>query len=344
MPTEIFTKLRDLGLMAMLIPERYGGTDVGYFAYILAIEELSRWSPSIAIAVSVQNSIGGVGPILDAGTDEQKDRFLPRLATSSIGSFCLTEPGAGSDAAALRATARREGNDYILDGTKTYVTNGDVADIFVVMAKTDPGAGHRGISAFVAERDSPGFKIGTKEKKMGLKASGTVEVILDGCRVPAKNLLGQEGQGFKIALASLDGGRIGVGAQAVGLARAALDESRAYAKARVAFGKPIAEFQAIQWKLADMATDVEAARLLVLQAAQMKERGLRVTKEAAMAKLFASEMVQRVCGEAVQIHGGYGFIRDYAVERHFRDSRVMALYEGTSEIQRLVIAREVLRD
>ncbi len=342
-PTDVIGRMAELGLWGMLIPEAYGGSDIGFLSYVLAIEELSRWSPALAIAISVHNSVAA-GPILTFGTEAQKRTYLPRLARDSFGSFCLTEPSAGSDAAALKSTAKPVDDHYLLNGSKIYVTNGDISKIFIVMAKTNLTAGHRGITAFIVERDTPGFVIGTKEKKMGLRASGTVEIALDDCRVPAVNRLGEEGQGFKVAMSALDEGRIGVGAQAVGLARAAFAEARSYAQTRVQFGEPIAKKQAIRWKLANMATEIAAARLLVLRAAQLAERGERVTREAAMAKLYASEMVQRVTNEAVQIHGGYGYIREYAVERAYRDARVMTLYEGTSEIQRYVIARELLGD
>lgn len=342
-PREIITKLEELGLFGIRIPEAHGGAGCDFPTYIVAIEEVARWSASLAITIAVHNSVA-VSPLLRYGNDEQKRRYLPHLATDLIGCFCLTEPGSGSDAASLRTTATRDGDEYVLNGTKVYVTNGDIAGLFVIFAKTDPSAGHRGISAFLADRSTPGLKLGTKEKKMGLRASGTMEVVLEDCRVPVANRLDEEGAGFKIAMTSLDGGRIGVGAQACGVARAALEESLKYAREREQFGKRISEHQAIQHKLADMSTELEAAWCLVLRAAHLYERGKRVTRESSQAKLFASEMVHRVASEAVQIHGGYGYIRDYAVERYFRDARVMALYEGTSEIQRHVIARELLRD
>ncbi len=342
-PVDVIKKMADLGLWGMLIPEKYDGNDVGFLSYVLAVEELSRWSPALAIAISVHNSVSA-GPIQKFGTEEQKKIYLPRLAHDDFGSFCLTEPSAGSDAAALKSTAKREGDHYLLNGTKIYVTNGDISGIYIVMAKTQPDENHRGISAFIVERDAPGFTIGTKEKKMGLRASGTVEIVLEDCRVPVANRLGEEGQGFKVAMSALDEGRIGVGAQALGLARAAFEDALGYAKTRIQFGEPISKKQAIRWKFANMATEISAARLLVLRAAELADRGERVTQQAAMAKVYASEMVQRVTNEAVQIHGGYGYIREYSVERAYRDARVMTLYEGTSEIQRHVIAREVLED
>ncbi len=342
-PTDVIHKLADLGLWGMQIPEEYGGAGLPFPSFMIAVEELSRWSASVAIAVCVHNSVGS-GPLLLYGSDEQKARFLPELATSKLACFCLTEPNAGSDAGALLSTAVLEGDTYVLNGVKIYVTNGDIADYFMVFAKTDPDAGKKGISAFILDRDTPGLSLGTKEKKMGLKASGTMEVLLEDAEVPADRLVGPEGRGFRVALSSLDGGRIGVGAQAHGVARAAYEEARRYVTEREAFGRTLAHFQGIQWKLADMALQMDAAWLLIMRAAHLKDAGHRVTKEAAMAKLHASEMAQRVASEALQIHGGYGYIRDYAVERYYRDARVMALYEGTSEIQRHVIARELLRD
>jgi alkylation response protein AidB-like acyl-CoA dehydrogenase len=342
MPIEVIHRLADLGLWGMTIPEVYGGAAVSFTDYMVVVEELARWSASVAIVIAVHNSIGA-GPILVYGNEEQKKRFLPEFTSKKLACFCLTEPSAGSDAGALQSTAKRDGDSYVLNGTKIYITSGDIADVFIVFAKTDPAAGNRGITAFIVPKGTPGLRLGTREKKMGLRASGTMEIILEDARVPVANRLGEEGQGFRVAMSALDGGRIGVGAQACGVARAAYLEAVSYAKTREAFGQKIAEFQGIRWKLADMAMDLDAAWLLVLRAAALKDAGRPVTKEAAMAKLFASEMVQRVTNEAVQIHGGYGYIREYAVERYYRDARVMALYEGTSEIQRHVIARELLR-
>ena len=341
-PIEVVRKMADLGLWGMQIPEEYGGFGVSFTSYMMAVEEIARWSASVAIIIAVHNSIGA-GPITLFGTEDQKKRYLPKLTNEILGCFSLTEPSAGSDVAGIKSTAKRDGDRYVLNGTKIYVTNGDIADIFIVYAKTDPTGGHRGISAFIVERDTPGFRVGTKEKKMGLKSSGTMELILEDAQVPVENLLGEEGQGFKIAMSALDTGRVGVGAQACGVARAALEESIEYAKTREAFGRTISGFQAIQWKLADMATELDAAWLLVLRAAALKDAGKPLTKEAAQAKLYASEMAQRVTNEAVQIHGGYGYIRDYPVERYFRDARVMTLYEGTSEIQRIVVSRGVMK-
>jgi hypothetical protein len=340
-PVEVLRKMADLGLWGMTIPEEHGGAGLDTLTYTIAVEEMSRWSAAVAIAICVHNTVGA-GPILHYGTDEQKTTFLPRLATEWLGCFCLTEPSAGSDAAAMRSTARRDGDHYVLDGTKIYVTNGDVADVFIVFAKTDPTQRAKGVSAFVVPRETPGLEMGTKERKMGLRASGTMEVVLNGLRVPVANRLGAEGQGFKVAMSALDGGRIGVAAQACGVARAAFEDAVAYARQREAFGHAISHFQAIRHKLANMKVDLDAAWLLTTRAAEMRDAGRRVTLEASMAKLYASEMVQRVTSDAVQIHGGYGYMRDYPVERYYRDARVMALYEGTSEIQRHVIAREIL--
>lgn len=340
-PEDVLRKMADLGLWGMTIPEEHGGAGLDTLTYTMAVEEMSRWSAAIAIAICVHNSVGA-GPILLYGTDEQKKTFLPKLASEWLGCFCLTEPSAGSDAAAMRATAKRDGDDYVIDGTKIYVTNGDLANVFIVFAKTDPSQRSKGVSAFVVPRETPGLTMGTKERKMGLRASGTMEVVFEGCRVPAANRLGEEGEGFKVAMSALDGGRIGVAAQACGVARAAFEEALRYAGEREAFGQKIGDFQAIRHKLANMKVDLDAGWLLTTRAAEMRDAGKRVTLEASMAKLFASEMVQRVTTEAVQIHGGYGYIRDYPVERYYRDARVMALYEGTSEIQRHVISRELL--
>jgi len=342
MPPAVVRKLADLGIWGMTIPEEYGGAAAPFTDYMIVVEELARWSASVAIAIAVHNSIG-TGPVLGFGSEEQKRRFLPEFTGKKFACFCLTEPAAGSDAGAIRSTARRDGDHYVLNGTKIYVTGGDMADVYMVFAKTDVTAGNRGITAFIVPRETPGLRLGTKEKKMGLRASGTMEILLEDLRVPVSFRLGEEGQGFRVAMSSLDSGRIGVGAQACGVARAAYLESLAYSRTREAFGQKISEFQGLRWKLADMATEIDAAWLLVLRAAALKEAGKSVTKEGAMAKLYASEMVQRVTSEAVQIHGGYGYIRDYPVERYYRDARVMALYEGTSEIQRHVIAREILR-
>jgi alkylation response protein AidB-like acyl-CoA dehydrogenase len=310
---------------------------------VLVVEELARIWPSLSIIVSVHNSVG-VQLIAEHGTEEQKRKYLPQLTSEWIAAFSLSEPGAGSDVSAMRATAVRDGAHYVLNGEKNWVTSGAQADLFIIFVKTDPAAGNRGISAFIVEKGTPGLTVGKPEKKMGIKASETVSLSLVDCRVPAENLLAQEGMGFKIAMTELDSGRIGVGAQAVGIAQGALDRSVKYAQERVAFGHPIAEFEAIQWMIADMATRLDAARLLVYRAAAMKAAGTPFTRQASMAKLYASEAATFITHRAIQIHGGYGYTEDYLVERYYRDARVTEIYEGTSEIQRLVIARTWLRE
>ena len=341
-PPELREKIAGLGLWGMLVPAEHGGLALDAVSYCAVIEELARASAALCIAVSVHNSVGCSAVAL-FGTEEQKKRYLPRMVSKDIVAFALTEPGAGSDAAALRTSARADGEDYVLDGSKVFVTNGEASGLVVLFARTG-GEGHRGISAFLVEKSTPGLKVGTKELKMGLRGSDTVEIVLENCRVPRTQLLGREGEGFKIAMSLLDSGRVGVAAQAVGIARAAFEEARAYAATRVQFGRSIAEFQAVQWMIADMGVAVETARLLMMRAAWMKDAGIPCTREASMAKLYASEKASFVCDRAVQIHGGYGYIRDYPVERYYRDARVTSLYEGTSEIQRIVIARSLLRD
>lgn len=341
-PAEIVRELGKLGLMGVTVPEEYGGAGMDHVAYVLAMEEVARACASTAAIMSVNNSLV-CDPILRFGTEEQKRRYLPVLATGQqIGCYCLTEPQAGSDAASLQTTARLDGDRWVLNGTKVFVTNAREAWVFIVFARTEEAPGARGISAFILERDHPGVVVGKVERKMGLLASSTCEVLLQECRVPRESLLGPRGQGFKVALSTLDGGRIGIAAQAVGIARAALEESVGYAKQRHQFGRPIAEFQAIQWKVADMATRVDAARLLTLRAAWLRDQGRRCTLEASMAKLFASETAVFTAHQAVQIFGGYGYIKDYPVERYFRDAKITEIYEGTSEIQRMVIARNLL--
>jgi alkylation response protein AidB-like acyl-CoA dehydrogenase len=342
-PARALASLSELGLLGMSIPEAYGGAGLDSLTVILAVEELARGSASLAVTVSVTNSVCA-GPIVRYGTEDQRKRYLPLLARGELlGGFSLTEPDSGSDAGSLRARAERTGDTYILNGDKAWVTNVQVGGLFVVLAATDPAAGSRGITAFLVERDCPGFSFGKVEDKMGLRSSLTGSILLQDCRVPAANRLGDEGQGFKIAMSTLDGARIGIGAQSVGIARACLEESLAYSRQRRAFGKPIAELQAVQFMLAEMATAIEGARLLVHRAAWLRDRGAAsFTREASMAKLFASEMANRVAYQAVQIHGAYGYSREYAVERYFRDARVTTIYEGTSEIQRLVIARRLL--
>jgi len=343
LPAETFRGLAELGLLAINVPPELGGSGAGAVAYALAMQEIARACASTAVMMSVTNMVGEV--IARFGTDAQKHRFCPALASGEavLGSFALSEPDAGSDPGALRTTARRDGGGWVLDGAKQWITGGTRAGVFVVWARTSPPAtGSRGISCFLVEGGAPGLKAGRPEDKMGIRASDTVPLRLEGCRVPADALLGDENAGFKVAMTALDGGRIGIASQAIGISRAALEESARYAKDRRTFGVPIAEHQAIMWKLADMQTQIDAAHLLTLRAAWRKESGKPFTREASMAKVFASEAAVRACNEAVQIHGGYGYTREFAAERHLRDARVTTIYEGTSEIQRMVIARAVL--
>jgi butyryl-CoA dehydrogenase len=338
-------KLAELGCCGMLMPEEWGGPGLDAVSYVLMIEEVARVDAAMATSLSVTNSAVQV-PLLNFGSDAQKKKYLNRLATGEIlGSFCLTEPQAGSDAAGLQARAARATNlpdaPYVLNGTKTWVSNGSVADVFIVFAKTDPEAGGKGISAFLVEPGFAGFRIGRHEEKMGQHSSPSVEIILNDCEVPAENRVGDEGHGLKIALSALDNGRIGIAAQAVGVAQGALEAAAGFAKQRRAFGKNIAEFQAIQWMLADMQTEIEAARGLVHHAAWLKDSGGRMGSAASKAKLYATEMANRVAAKAVQIHGSIGYSRETDVERIYRDARVMTIYEGTSEIQRIIIAREL---
>jgi butyryl-CoA dehydrogenase len=338
-------KLAELGCCGMLMPEEWGGPGLDAISYVLMIEEVARVDAAMATSLSVTNSAVQV-PLLNFGSDAQKKRYLHRLATGEIlGSFCLTEPQAGSDAAGLQARAMRAVGSadppYILNGTKTWVSNGSVADVFIVFAKTDPEAGGKGMSAFLVEPGFKGFRIGRHEEKMGQHSSPSVEIVLNDCEVPVENRVGEEGQGLKIALSALDNGRIGIAAQAVGVAQGALEAAAAFAKQRRAFGKNIAEFQAIQWMLADMQTEIEAARGLVHHAAWLKDSGGRMGSSASKAKLYATEMANRVAAKAVQIHGSIGYSRETDVERIYRDARVMTIYEGTSEIQRIIIAREL---
>ncbi|MBI3451051.1 MAG: acyl-CoA dehydrogenase family protein [Acidobacteria bacterium] len=343
-PYENVKKCAELGLMGMMVDEAHGGAGMDALAYVIGIEEISRVDASLGVVLSVNNSLYS-HPINTFGTEAQKKEYLTPFARGEkIGAYCLTEANAGSDAGSLRTSATLKGDTWILNGAKVFVTNGIAADACIVYAKTDPAApSSKGISAFIVERSSPGYSLGKPETKMGITSSGSVEVVLQECEVPAKNLLGTRDQGFKIALHTLDGGRIGIAAQALGIAQGALDKAVTYAKQRVQFGKPIAEHQSIQWMLADMATDVDAARLLAYRAAHAKETKERYTLEASMAKLFASEAANRVAYKAVQIFGGYGYIAEYPVERYFRDARITEIYEGTSEIQRMVIASHILK-
>ena len=340
-PREIVNQMGELGLMGIPIPERYGGAEMDYTSYIIAIHELSKVSATVGVILSVHTSVG-TNPILYFGTEEQKQTYIPKLATGQyLGAFALTEASAGSDAASLKTSAVREGNFYKLNGSKMFITNGGQADTYIVFAKTDPSKGSKGISAFIVEKNTPGFTVGKKEKKMGLHGSNTTELLFDHALVPVENLLGKEGEGFKVALANLEFGRIGIAAQALGIAEAALDAATTYAKSRKQFGKTIGTQQAISFKLADMATKVEASKLLIYHAANLIEKGLDCRKHASMAKLMASKTAMEVTTEAVQIFGGYGYTKDYPVERFFRDAKITEIYEGTSEIQRIVISKSL---
>ncbi|MCI0419353.1 MAG: acyl-CoA dehydrogenase [Acidobacteria bacterium] len=342
-PMDVFKKLAGLGFLGVLIPTEYHGAGLGYVEYVSIIEEISRVDGAIGLSVAAHNSLCS-NHIFIFGTAEQKGKYLPRLATGEwLGAWGLTEPEAGSDASGTQTTAVRDGDSYVLNGSKTFTTHGTYGDVFVLMAVTDRAKDNRGISAFIVEKGTPGLRGGKKENKLGCRASDTSEVILDHCRIPAANLLGAEGEGFINCLEVLDGGRISIAALAVGMAQGAFEAALKYAKQRRQFGQPIAEFQAIQWKLADMATEIEAARLLTYRAGVLKNQKKRSTKESSMAKLYASEVSVRVANEAIQIHGGYGYVKEYPVEKFYRDSKICTIGEGTSEIQRLVIARQLLR-
>ncbi|NIM98735.1 MAG: acyl-CoA dehydrogenase [candidate division Zixibacteria bacterium] len=343
-PQDIYKQLADLGYLAMLLPEEFGGSNLDFVSYICAMEEFSKACAALTIGLSVHNSLV-CDAILKFGTDDQKKKYLPALAGGEkIGAYSLTEPGSGTDAGSLRTTAVLRGDHYLVNGTKTFVTNAGIADLFVVFVLTNPELKSKGISCLLVEKGTEGFSIGAKEKKMGIKGSDTRELSFADSKVPKENLLGEENKGFRIALSLLNSGRIGVGAQCVGIAQAAFEEALKYSKERVQFGQAICNFQAIAFKLADMATEIEAARLLVYRAAHLKSKGEKCNIEASMAKLFASEMANRVVNEAVQIHGGYGYMKEYPVERYFRDARVTEIYEGTSEAQRIVISRDLLKD
>lgn len=342
-PREILKKMGGLGLMGITVPEKYGGAGMDFISYISAIHELSKVSAVVGVILSVHTSVG-TNPIMYFGNDEQKDRYLPKLASGEyLGAFCLTEASSGSDAGSLKTRAVKKDDHYVLNGSKMFITNGGEADVYIVFASTDPSKGTYGISAFIVDKDTPGLVIGKDERKMGLHGSRTVELSFDQMKVPLENLLGEEGGGFKIAMANLDVGRIGIAAQALGIAEAALEAATGYAKDRVQFGKPIAAQQGVGFKLADMATAVEAAKLLVYRAAQLRAEGLPCGKEASMAKLFASKAAVEGSIEAVQVFGGYGYTEDYPVERYFRDAKVTEIYEGTSEIQRIVISKHLLK-
>ena len=343
-PLATIKELGKLGLLGMVFPTEYGGSGIGYIDYITAIEELSRVDGSIAIIVAAHTSLC-TNHIFLAGNEEQKHKYIPKLASGEfIGCWGLTEPGSGSDAGGARCSAVRRGKNWVLNGTKTFITNGHYADVAVVVAVTDKTAHTHGLSAFVVEKGTKGFRPGKKENKLGLRASDTSELIFEDCEVPSENLLGKEGDGFSDAMRVLDGGRISIAALGLGMARGAYEAALHYSKQRKQFGKPISEFQAIGFKLADMATEIDAARLLTQRAAAMKDAGMKTTQESSMAKLFASEVAVRCANESVQIHGGYGFIKDYPAEKYYRDVKLCTIGEGTSEIQRLVISRQLLKD
>ncbi len=336
---ELFDKMAELGLTGIPWPEEYGGIGSDYLAYCIAIEELSRVCASTGVTLSAHTSLAG-WPVYKFGTEEQKQKYLrPMAQGEKIGAYGLTEPGSGSDAGGMRTTAKLDGDDYILNGSKIFITNGGIADIYVVFAVTDPTSKHKGTTAFIVEKDFPGFSVGKKEKKLGIRSSPTTEIIFEDCRVPKENRLGEEGDGFKVAMMTLDGGRNGIAAQAVGIAQGALDASVEYAKEREQFGKPIVANQGISFKLADMATSIEASRLLTYQAAWLESNNLPYGKESAMSKLLAGDTAMKVTTEAVQVFGGYGYTKDYPVERYMRDAKITQIYEGTQEVQRLVISR-----
>lgn len=342
-PRDILRKMGSLGLMGIPVPEQYGGAGMDFTSYIIAIHELSKVSATVGVILSVHTSVG-TNPILYFGTEEQKNKYIPKLASGEyLGAFCLTEPGSGSDAGSLKTKAVKKDGTYILNGSKVFITNGGEADTYIVFASTNAEAGLKGISAFIVEKNTKGFVIGKDEHKMGLYGSRTVQLSFEDAEVPAENLLGEEGGGFKIAMANLDVGRIGIAAQSLGIAQAALEKSVEYAKERVQFGRPISSQQGIGFKLADMATAVEASELLTYRATFMRENGMPCGKEASMAKLFASKTAMETATEAIQVFGGYGYTKDYPVERYFRDAKVCEIYEGTSEIQRIVISKHLTK-
>lgn len=343
-PGDILKQMGELGLMGMMIPPEYGGSGADTVSYVMALSEIAAACAATAVVMSVQNSIV-CESLYRFGSEEQKEKYLKPLAQGvAIGAFALTEPDAGSDPVRQTTSAERRGEDYVLNGTKRFITTGKHADIILVTAKTDPAQRHKGISVFIVTPDTAGFKVGHVEEKMGLKASDTTDLIFDDCPVPVDQRLGDEGQGFSLAMKGLDGGRIGIAAQSIGVAQAALDAAVVYATEREQFGQKISKFQGLRWIIADMATELEAARQLTFSAARMKDRGQNHTRQASMAKLFASEMVNRVTAKALQMHGGYGYTKEYAVERYYRDARVFTIYEGTSEIQRIVISNSILKD
>ena len=343
-PTEAVKKLGEIGFLGIITPEEYGGAGMDMLTYVIALEEIARVDAATCVIMSVTNSLCQT-VINTWGTEEQKQKYLVPLAQGAhLGAYSLSEPQSGSDAANMRAFAEKKGDYYVLNGAKNWVTNGKSADTYIVFALTEKGAGHKGVSAFIVEKDFEGFSTGKKEDKLGIRSSDTCELIFNDCKVPAENLLWEEGKGFKIAMGTLDGGRIGIAAQALGIAQGALDKALAYSKEREQFNRPISDFQAIQFKLAQMATEIDAARLLTYRAAKKKDNGEPVTKEAAMAKFYAGDTAMKAAEEAVQIHGGYGYITEYEVERFMRDAKITQIYEGTNEIQRVVVARQLLRE
>ncbi|KYG59592.1 acyl-CoA dehydrogenase [Planococcus maritimus] len=340
---KIFHQMAELGLTGIPWPEEYGGIGSDYLAYCIAVEELSRVDGSVGVILSAHTSLAG-WPVYTFGTEEQKQKYLrPMAEGTKVGAYGLTEPSAGSDAGSMKTSAKEDGDHYVLNGSKIFITNGGIADIYVVFAVTDPDSKHKGTTAFIIEKDFEGFSVGKKEKKLGIRSSPTTEIIFDNCRVPKENVLGELGQGFKIAMQTLDGGRNGIAAQAVGIAQGAMDAAVDYAKEREQFGKPIAANQGISFKLADMATGIEASRLLTYQAAWLESNKLSYSKESAMAKLMAGDTAMKVTTEAVQVFGGYGYTKDYPVERFMRDAKITQIYEGTQEVQRLVISRMVTK-
>lgn len=342
-PMDVVKKMGQLGLLGMMVPDEYGGAGAGAVSYCLALQEIAYSCASTAVTMSVANL--STEPLLRFGDEAQKEKYLVKLAQGDLlGCFALTEPGAGSDPGSLSLQAEDKGDHYLVNGTKTFITHGQYADIVNLIARTGPEKGSKGLSAFIVEKDTPGFSIGQKEDKMGLRASNTVELLFNDCRLPKENLVGKLGAGFKTAMIALDSGRIGIASQALGITRACLDESVKYARTRKQFGKAISSFEAIQWMIADMATGIEAANWLVLSAAWRKDQGKPFTREASMAKLYSSELANKSAYLALQIHGGYGYLKDFKVERLFRDARATSIYEGTSEIQRLVIARDILKE
>ena len=339
-PLEIIKKMGKLGLMGMTVPTKYGGAGIDRVSYTIALEEISRVCGSTGLMLEAHNSLG-IGHIYEKGTEEQRRKYLPMLTSKKIAAWALTEPNAGSDAASIQMKAVLDNDEWVLNGTKHFITSGHIAEVVTVMAKTDKNKGARGISAFIIEKGTPGFTYGVEEDKLGLRGTVTSELIFENCRIPKENLLGEEGMGFIEAMNILDRGRTAIGAMAVGIAQGALDESVRYAKERKQFGRPIAKFQAIQWMIADMATEIEAARLLVRRAAFLEDKNEKFTREAAMAKLFASEMAMKSARKAIQIHGGYGYMKERPLERFFRDVKLCEIGEGTSEVQRMVIARQL---